>query len=328
MRKTKTQNLRLGVFVTIGLLVFVLAIYFIGSKQSLFGNATQISSVFKNVNGLQLGNNVRFSGVNVGTVKRITILSDTIICVDMLIKDKAIDLIRKNAVATISSDGLVGSMIVNILPEETGNNAAIQSGDTIKSISKTATADMLTTLNTTNENAALLTYDLLKITNAINKGDGLLGALIKDETMSDEIKQSISNLQHTSKSALETVNRLNKIIGTIDFENSVAGVLLSDSISANKVADIIESLNQSSVEIQGISANLNTFSNELKNNEGVLNFVMKDTAFVNQLNNSMKNIEKASINLDKNMEALQHNFLFRGYFRKLEREKAKQLKNH
>lgn len=328
MRKTRKQNLQLGIFVIISVLVFITAVYLIGNRQSLFGNATQVSSVFKNVNGLQLGNNVRFSGVNVGTVKKITILNDTIICVDMLIQNKAVNLIKKNALATISSDGIVGSMIVNILPGEEGDNTSIQSKDTIKSISKIATADMLTTLNTTNENAALLTHDLLKITNAINKGDGLLGALIQDETMATEIKESISNLQKTTKSALETVNRINKTIESIDLENSVAGVLLNDTISANKVAALIENLNQSASEIQEITSNLNSFSSELKNNEGALNFILKDTSFVNHLDNSIKNIEEASDKLNINMEALQHNFLFRGYFRKLEREKTKQLKNN
>ncbi|NCT17887.1 MAG: MCE family protein [Flavobacteriaceae bacterium CG_4_8_14_3_um_filter_34_10] len=327
MKKTNTQNLQLGIFVILGLLIFVIAVYYIGKQQNLFGNTTQISSVFKNVNGLQLGNNVRFSGVNVGTVKNISILNDTAICVDMIIQNKTLTLIKKNALATISSDGLVGSMIVNILPGEESASEHIQLGDTIKSISKIATADMLTTLNTTNENAALLTADLLKITNAINKGEGLLGALIKDETMATEIKQSISTLQLISKSALQTVTKLNKMIDAIDIKNSVAGVLLNDTISAKKMSFLIESLNQSAIEINEITANFNAFSKELKNNEGALNYVMNDTIFVNHLDSSMKNIDQATEKLNENMEALKHNFLFRRYFRKLERENAKDEKN-
>lgn len=328
MRKTRKQNLQLGIFVVIGVLIFIITVYLIGNRQSLFGNATQVSSVFKNVNGLQIGNNVRFSGVNVGTVKRITILTDTVICVDMHIQNKATSLIKKNAIATISSDGLVGSMIVNILPGEEGNTHPLQSFDTIKSISKIATADMLATLSTTNENAALLTSDLLKITNAINKGDGLLGALIHDEIMATEIKKSISNLQKTTASALQTVNRLNKTIESIDMENSVAGVLFNDSISANKVMALIENLSNSAVEVQEITTHLNAFSNDLNNHHGALHLILNDTTFVNQLNSSIKNIDEASEKLNENMEALQHNFLLRGYFKKQEREKAKQLKKN
>ncbi|PKP25365.1 MAG: MCE family protein [Bacteroidetes bacterium HGW-Bacteroidetes-2] len=327
MKKTNTQNLQLGLFVIVGLLIFVIAVYFIGKQQNLFGNTTQISSIFKNVNGLQLGNNVRFSGVNVGTVKDITIVNDSTICVDMIIENKTFRMIKKNALATISSDGLVGSMVVNIHSSDEKNSDFIQLGDTIKSLSKIATADMLTTLNTTNENAALLTADLLKITNAINKGEGLLGALIKDEAMVTEIKLSISNLQLTSNSALQTVTKLNKMIDAIDMKNSVVGLLLNDTISANKISFLIESLNQSAAEIHEITTNFNTFSNDLKNNEGLLKFVMKDTTFINHLDSSMKNIDQATEKLNENMEALKHNFLFRGYFRKLEREKAKAEKN-
>jgi len=324
MRKTNSQNLRLGIFVVVGILIFILAVYYIGNKQNLFGNTTEITSVFKNVNGLQPGNNVRFSGVNVGTVKGITIVNDTAIVVDMTIQNKVMALIKRNSLATISSDGLVGSMIVNIVPGDYIGEAPVQAGDTLHSISKIATADMLNTLNTTNENAALLTADLLRITTAINKGEGLMGALIKDEKMATEIKQSISNIQGASRSALQTVNKLNKIISDIDLDNSVAGVVLKDTTSAKNVSYFIESLKGSAEDIQEITTNLNAFSNELKNNEGVLNFVMKDTTFVKNLDQSMKNIEKASKKLDENMEALKHNFLFRGYFRKLERQEAKE----
>ncbi len=117
------------------------------------------------------------------------------------------------------------------------------------------------------------------------------------------------------------------MIDAIDMKNSVVGLLLNDTISANKISFLIESLNQSAAEIHEITTNFNTFSNDLKNNEGLLKFVMKDTTFINHLDSSMKNIDQATEKLNENMEALKHNFLFRGYFRKLEREKAKAEKN-
>ncbi|MCF4102727.1 MlaD family protein [Gillisia sp. M10.2A] len=320
MKKRSSNNLWLGIFVVVGLIIFVLAIYFIGNKQNLFGNTTKISSVFKNVNGLQLGNNVRYSGVNVGTVKAITIVSDTSICVDMIIDNKAVQLIKKNSLVTINTDGLVGSMILNILPEENGGSATVEEGDTLRSISKIATADMLTTLNTTNENAALLTADLLKITNSLNNGEGTLGALLKDETMAGDIKQSISNLQVMSRNALSTINKLNEIVSSLNYKESAVNVLLNDSLSARKITNIIESLDQSATEIKDISANITQFSNSLNTSDGTLNLILNDTSFSNHLNNTVRNIDESSIKFNENMEALKHNFLFRGYFRKLERQ--------
>ncbi|MGB7842950.1 MAG: MlaD family protein [Salinimicrobium sp.] len=324
MRNRNLQNLKLGIFTIVGLLIFVAAVYFIGNRQNLFGDNSRITSVFKNVNGLQAGNNVRYAGVNVGTVKKINIVNDTSIAVHMSIDESARQLIKTNATAAISSDGLVGSMIIDIIPGEANGSRSIKFGDTIGSISKVATADMLSTLNTTNENAALLTADLLKITNAINNGEGTLGALIKDDSMVIDIKQSLINLRRTSGSAAVTINNLNRKISKINFEGNLAGVLFNDSIAASNLSEIIVNLNNSVKEIEEMSASLNAFSGEIRSGEGVLNSVINDTTIVNHLEATLKNAEEASKKLDKNMEALQHNILFRGYFRKIERRKARE----
>ncbi len=322
MRNRNPQNLKLGIFTIAGLLIFVAAIYFIGNKQNLFSSSSRVTSVFKNVDGLQAGNNVRYAGVNVGTVKRINIVNDTSIAVDMSIDEKTLKLIKENATAAISSDGLVGSMIVNIIPGETIGFRSIKSGDTLGSISKVATADMLTTLNTTNENAALLTADLLKITKAINNGEGTIGALIKDDKMAADIKESLINLRRTSEAAAVTVDRLNRKIAEINFEGSVAGVLFKDTVAAANLAEVVEKLNTTAGELEEMSATLNNFAGELGAGEGTLDHVINDTTFVNHLEATLRNAEAASKKFDENMEALQHNFLFRGYFRRIERRKA------
>ena len=326
MRKNTTQNVLLGIFVVIGVILFSLGVYFIGSKQNLFGESLRLNSVFKNVSGLQLGNNVRFAGVNVGTVKEITIINDTAINVNMAIDMKTAGIIRKSSLATIGSDGLVGSMIVNILPGHGMENEPIKSGDTIESISKIATVDMLTTLNTTNENAALLTADLLKITNAINNGEGLLGTLLKDEELVSNIKLSLKNLEKTSGAASRSINKINKILSEVNYKESVVGLLLSDTLSKEKIENILNNLEISSREIESISTNLNEFSMSLKEGEGAINYLMKDTVFVNNLDSTMENTEEGSEKFDEIMEAVKQSFLFRGYFRKQERREQRFIK--
>ena len=324
MKSNSGQNLKLGILIVAGLTIFTLGVYFIGNKQNLFGDSIMLSSVFKNVNGLQLGNNVRYSGVNVGTVKNIKFLNDTAICVDMLIDRESGNLIKHSSLATINSDGLVGSMVLNILPNSEVSSRTIKEGDTLESLSQVATADMLNTLNQTNENAALLTADLLKITNSINAGEGVLGDLLKNETLAQNIQESAANLNETTNSAREGLNKLNRILNAVDYENSVAGLLLSDSTAQKSFSSIIEDLKTTSSQIKEISADLGEFSNSLNSEKGALNYVVKDTSFVNHLDESMQNIEEATFRFNQNMEALKHNILFRGYFRKLERQKARE----
>ncbi|MFN4763033.1 MlaD family protein [Gillisia sp. Q332] len=326
MRKNTSQNVLLGIFVVIGIILFSLGVYFIGSKQNLFGESIRINSVFKNVSGLQLGNNVRFAGVNVGTVREIVIINDTAININMAIEMKTANLIRKSSLATIGSDGLVGSMIVNILPGDNFENEVVKSGDTIASISKIATVDMLTTLNTTNENAALLTADLLKITNAINNGEGLLGTLLKDEDLVTDIKLSITNLQRTSEAGSRSIAKLNNILSQIDLKESVAGVLFSDTVSKGKIENIITNLEISSREIDSISKNLNEFSVNLRDGEGAVNYLMQDTSFVKNFDSAIRNTEEGSEKFDEIMGAIKQSFLFRGYFRKQERREQRFIK--
>src|SRR4030066_992366 len=132
MKTSNTQKFSLGLFIFIITIIFVFALYLIGNKQNLFGNTFRISAVFNNVNGLILGNNVRYSGINIVTVKNIVMINDSTICVDMIIEEKMLQHMKKNAVAAIGSDGLVGSMVINIVPGKEVS-VALKPGDTIQS---------------------------------------------------------------------------------------------------------------------------------------------------------------------------------------------------
>jgi len=326
MKKSNTQKIRLGLFVIISTLLLISLLYFIGNKQNLFGKTFRISAVFNNVNGLILGNNVRYSGINVGTVKKINMINDTTICVDMVIEDKFLKHIKKNAVAAIGSDGLVGSMVINIVPNK-GSSLNLFPGDTIKSFSKISTNDMLSTLNTTNENAALLTSDLLKITTAINEGKGTLGMLITDEEMASNLKKTTLYLSKTSKTAAKTMDDLQKIIAAVNYDESFAAVLLSDSISAMQLKTIITNLEKTSSEIDAVISNINEVVLAAKSGDGAINYMLNDTLLVKNIDTTMRNLKEGSVLLNENLEALKHNFLTKRYFKKLEKQKAKDLKS-
>lgn len=324
MEKATTQKMRLGIFVIIGLMLFVLAIYFIGEKQKMFGETNKLSAVFNNVSGLQLGNNVRYSGINVGTVRGISMINDTTIHVDMIIDKSVFKHIKKNAVATIGSDGLVGNMIINITPGE-NSFSAVQPGDIIKSVNRIRTDDILNTLNVTNKNAALLTIDLLKITKEITQGKGTVGLLINDTIMGSDLKQTMQYLKLTSKGTSESVSKLNELIVTLNNKDNVIGVL-KDTAVANKIKAIVGNLKHSSDGINKVVNNLNTTITNVKDGKGALNYLSNDPELVRKIDSTMTNINQASFRLNEDLEALKHNFLFRGYFKKQEKAKRKAQK--
>ena len=322
MKKSTGEKLKLGLFVSIGLLIFIVAVYFIGQRQNLFVKTFTISSNFTNVNGLIPGNNVRYSGINIGTVKQIQMLNDTVINVQMVLDEKMIHHIKKDAIATIGTDGLVGNMIVNIIPGELGNGP-IQEGDVIKSFTKIGTNEMLNTLNTTNENAALLTSKLLKIANEITDGKGTLGMLITDTIMSKNLIETVNYLKLTSMEANKTIKELNGLIKQVDLENSLAGVVLNDTLSAQQLRHTVANLEQSSIDIQTVLSNLNTTIEQIKDGDGAINYLSTNEELVEQLKSIIENVNEGTDKFNENMEALKHNFLTRSYFRKLEREEKK-----
>jgi phospholipid/cholesterol/gamma-HCH transport system substrate-binding protein len=127
MEKTTSNKIQLAVFVIVGLILFIVAVYLIGKNQKMFDKSEHLKAVFNNVDGLILGNNVRYSGINIGTVQGIEMINDTTINVDMLIDQDMFRFIKKDAIASISSDGLVGNMIINILPGS-GTDPLIEPG--------------------------------------------------------------------------------------------------------------------------------------------------------------------------------------------------------
>jgi phospholipid/cholesterol/gamma-HCH transport system substrate-binding protein len=322
MKKSSSQQIKLGLFVVVGAILLIAALYFIGSRQHLFTKNIQLYAEFENVNGLQLGNNVRYSGINVGTVSKIEMTDSAKIIVQMMIEEETGKYIRKDAIATIASDGLVGSMVVNILPGKLSLPIVI-SGDTITSYSRIGADDMLSTLSVTNENVALLTANLLKITDHILEGQGALGLLITDSTLTKDLRQTITNLRETTESTASSLKKINQLIAQVDLKNSPAGVLLSDTLSGNQVATIIDNLENSSNDIGKVTTGLEDLITQIKDGDGAFNYLTQNKTLVKDIDTTLTNIKESSYKLNQNMEALKHNFLFRGYFKRLERKERR-----
>jgi phospholipid/cholesterol/gamma-HCH transport system substrate-binding protein len=324
VRKT-SEKIKVAVFVITGAILLIVGIYMIGNKQTMFSNNFELFTVLRNANGLQIGNNVRYSGINVGTVGKIEMMNDTTILVSMRVQEKIKQYIKQDAIATISSDGLVGSMFVNIIP---GNGATIiiSSGDTIKSYSKIGADDMLSTLNVTNENAALLTADLLKITESINDGKGALGVLLNDSTIAVNLKATITNLKITSGQTIVTMQKLNKTIDDYSQKNSIASLLFKDSLQAEELKTIIHNLAVASEGVTATINNLNGVLNDIKQGEGAISTMMYDSAFAIDLKESMHNVNTTTVLLNENLEALKHSFPVKGYFKKEAKRQAKEEK--
>lgn len=322
MEKTTSEKIRLAVFVIVGFLFFIAAVYLIGRNKKLFDKTEHISAVFNNAGGLILGNNVRYSGINIGTVQKIEMINDTTINVDMLIDQDMFKFIKKDAIASISSDGLVGNMIINIQPGN-GTEPLIEPGDILQSRKKVQTDEMLNTLSSTNKNIAQISADLLQITKKITEGKGTVGLLLSDTLMSNDLKVTMLNLRKTSTETAKSIESINKLIASLNNKDNVIGVL-NDTVTSNKLKIIFKNLENSSNEVDKVVTNLNATILNIKDGKGAINYLSNDPNLVKKIDSTMTNINTASFKLNEDLEALKSNFLFKGYFKKQEKEKLKE----
>jgi len=341
MSKDQEYILRLGVFVTGATILLILGVYFIGENQKLFGSNFRISSIFSNVNGLQPGNNVRFGGVNVGTVENIDIVNDSTLRVDMKIEESVKEHIKKDAITSIGSDGLVGNMVVNISHGK-GNMPTVEDGDVLLSYSRLEATELLNTLGKTNENIAIISNDLLSISQKINKGKGTISMLLNDSLMANELRESMTNIKSTTTYLNETGKQIKNIADQLQTGDGLVSTLLYDTTIMNRIDGIVTQLEESSFydqldstmynlklsseKIASSSDELSQMLSDLNKGEGTLGVLLKDSLVAEELKQTLKNLNEGSVLLNEDLEALQHNFLTKKYFKKQEKEAKKNAK--
>ena len=89
MRTTSNRRaVIVGIFIVLALAIFVWTILTLGSQKSTFDKTITVKTYFQNVNGLQKGNNIWFSGVKVGTIDNVSLIGNGKVEVDMTIEEK------------------------------------------------------------------------------------------------------------------------------------------------------------------------------------------------------------------------------------------------
>ncbi len=204
MKTESASSWKLGMFVLIGIVAFAATIYFVGKQKNLFGSTFHLNSHFKNVSGLEVGNNVLFSGINIGTVSEIQLISDTSVVVRLLIEKEVQKFIKKDAMASIGSDGLMGDKVLVITPG-TSSKIQVLDNDNIASIKAIEMDEIMRSLKTSIDNAGIITDELAQFTYKMNHGNGALSKLITDEKFANSLSKTMTNLQTGSKGLSENM---------------------------------------------------------------------------------------------------------------------------
>lgn len=312
------QNIKLGAFVLIGLALLGVALFVVGKETSLFNRTFTISAVFKNIEGLKEGDKVWLSGVKIGTVSSVEIVEEGKVIVGLSLRDKQNEFIKTNATAFIGSDGLVGNKIVIIRP---GNaKAIVQDSDTINTLSPTDTQELINIAKEVGANTRGLTDDLKLITARINSGEGIVGELLHDGPISKDLRETIFSLRSAGENTNRATQDLKSMLAQINSGNGLVTKLITDSTYADTFERALNNVAEVGKNSKIMSEDLKTVISKFNDKNNAIGVLLTDTAFANKLRLTLGNAESASVKLDENMEALQHNFLLRGYFKKQKKE--------
>jgi phospholipid/cholesterol/gamma-HCH transport system substrate-binding protein len=275
---------------------------------------------------------VRLSGIVIGIVEAVELVNDTLVVVTLGLDDQMRQVIRKNAQASIGTDGLIGNRVVNLLPVK-AVAPLIEPGDILLSQKDISTEEMLRTLDQTNQNIFIISQGLIETIERINKSTQLT-TLLNDESLSYDLKAALANLHLASRTAAATMQGLNSVVSGVREGEGTVGALLRDTTLAVEFNQVVHQVHSLGVELDQLTLQTNTLvrdidtlvqglQTDLQEGQGPVRLLMQDSLAAARIQNTLGNLESGTARFNENMEALKQNFLFRRYFKKLEKKQRK-----
>ena len=328
MAKKAMNNVKLGAFVLAGLIFLVVLLYMIGRNRNMFGSNFILIVKFENVQGLKAGNNVRYGGIDVGTVKKINVLNDTTMEVIMTINETMKSIIHKNALASIGTDGLVGNKVVNMVSGKQPS-AIVEDGDILATKSLSDMDEMLETLDKTNDDINIIAGEMKTAMKRINSSEALWG-ILEDKELPQQLKSSVANIRLATVKANAMVNDLNMIVHDVKSGKGSAGVILTDTTLVHNLNAAILKMktigDSADALLHEITTTVSGIKTDINSGKGPVSAMLKDSVMTAKISNTLDNIQEGTDGFNQTMEALKHSFLLRGAFRKMERQKQKENK--
>jgi len=323
------QNKRaviVGIFILVALAIFMGALITLGKQKKTFTKGILVKAVFDNVNGLQAGNNIWFSGVKVGTVKKLELTNNAKVVVDMTIDKRSKDFIHEDAKAKISSDGLIGNKIV-VLYGGTPAASSIKANDILQVETALSTEEMMNSLQENNKNLLAITGDFKTISRRLANGEGTVGRLLTDDKFMDQLQATAGTLQKASSNIQALSSNMAEYTAKLQTKGVLANDLVSDTTIFKSLRSSVAQIQEASDNAKELTNNLKTVTQKINDSTNTVGVLLHDQQTADNFRATIENLQSGTQKFDEDMEALQHNFLFRGFFRKkAKREQQAQQK--
>jgi phospholipid/cholesterol/gamma-HCH transport system substrate-binding protein len=318
MNSQVNNRIRTGLFVIITTLLFIVGLYKIGGKRRMFGSVVKINAVFRNVNGLMPGNNVRFGGIDVGTVSKVEIIADTAVKAEFSVEQAAAAYISSTSVASIGTDGLMGNKILNIAPGST-IGVPVREGGRITTLPLVELDNAMRTLSKTNDNLEMISEDAKLVMNRFSTKNSLW-SLLMDTAVADNVKQAIVNVRISGKNAVQLSRGLNEIVENVNNGKGSLGALIKDTSLSGNIHRAAMDIGIMGKQAASMSSDLSQISYKLIHGQGSVGALLQDTTLVHRVDQAVVDFKRGAANFDSSMVSLKHNVLLRRGIRKQEKK--------
>jgi len=323
MRGENKRSVIVGIFVFIGIAILVTGILTLGGQQKKFVQAIQLKTVFDDIGGLQAGNNVWFSGVKIGTVRKINFYGDAQVEIEMNVEEEVVEFIRKDSKATISSDGLIGNKII-VIYGGTTMAPPVEDGDRLEAVMPLDTDQMMETLQVNNENLVEITGNLKNLTSKLAEGEGMVGAALTDSLLAENFRAIVDNLEKASINSNRMISELQSFSSKLNQEGNLFNDLVTDTTMANEMKQTMQSLNTAAANAKQLTDELSAVSEKFNSTDNSVGMLLNDPEFAQSLKNTLQNADSATYNLNRGMDALEYTWPFNKGFKRKKKAEAKE----
>jgi phospholipid/cholesterol/gamma-HCH transport system substrate-binding protein len=326
MRNLKGINAVLtGIFVIAGIGILLAGVFIIGGKDKSFKKTVVANAVFADVNGLAKGSNVWYAGVKIGVVKKVSFVEHGV-QVSFSIEEDVQQKIRRDTKVKLSTDGLIGNKIL-VLYGGSDASPEIESGNTLVVESGIGTEEMMATLQGNNKNLLQITNDLKVVSKALAEGKGTIGKLLNDPTISNSLQTAMGSLNRAGNNAQVLTSNLSEFSKKLNNKGYLLNDLATDTTIIASLKQTAAQLHQVSLSANAVVENLAATTAKLNNDKGAVGVLLSDEAAAVNIQKTLINLQSGTKKLDENMEAMQHNFLLRGFFKKQAKAEEKRIKD-
>ena len=263
MEREKRLLVRVGFFVSMGLLLLMAFVFIFSGDQGLFSRHNRYSASFHSIDGLKAGSPVRLAGVQVGTVTSIRFFDDPAdprVRVEMNVLARYADRIRENSTATIGSLGVLGDKVVDLslafpgpsmfplggeISTGTGSDytALIQKGAAVIDNTLAITDDLREMIAAYNSpelqtSVAGLAEALKDITEGIRDKDGAIHALIFDPRGGQKTRELLDGAALLARRLESSVAKVDSLLGRMDRGEGLMGALFTAKEGEQVVQDL------------------------------------------------------------------------------------------